>query len=308
MKKCLIVFVITCLSASSSIAQSGLISVENENNPDGSISIYANNLANCKYTVKLNFNSLSGFNNMAGLNPLIANINGGRTQIIKLTPDQNAGGRSLNYSYTYYPGIAFRKAPNNYAHYILPITAGKTTLVTKVTSLSTIISQKQDANFYAQGFTYNLGDTICATRAGIVYNINDQLKQGEGGNTVFTDSRNKIYIQHKDGTLGFYSILAPINCLVQNGDFVTPGQPIAIFNKAAEKYTLLFSTHYLDEGKIRVENARDYLIALPTYYYLNENALTTTLAENQKYDCIQSLPIIAEELSKKEKKKLGITN
>lgn len=308
MKKILLIFILASLVSSKMQAQSSIITIENENNSDGSISLYANNLANCKYTVKLSFNSLSGFNNMAGLNPLITYINVGKTQIIKLTPDKNASSRSLNYSYTYFPGISFRRAPNNYAHYILPITPGKTTLVTKVESLNTVLGQKQEANFFAQGFTYNLGDTICATRSGVVYNINDQLKQGEGGSTIFTDSRNKIYIQHKDGTLGFYTILSPINCLVQNGDFVTPGQPIAIFNKAAEKYILLFSTHYLDEGKIRVENAKDYYIALPTYYYLNENALTTTLAENQKYECIQSLPIIAEELSKKEKKKLGIDN
>lgn len=308
MKKYLLVFIANCFLVILSNAQSNIISLENENNPDGSISIYATNLANCKYTVKVTFNSLSGFSNMAGLTPLITNINGGRTQIVKLTPDKNAGSRSLNYSYTYYPGISYRKAPNNYPHYILPITPGKTTLVTKVSSLSSIIGQSQESNFYSQGFRYELGDTICATRAGVVYNINDQLKQGEGGNTVFSDSRNKIYIQHKDGTLGFYTILAPVNCLVQNGDFVIPGQPIAIFNKAAEKYTLLFSTYYLDESKIRVENPKDNFYALPTYYYLNENALTTLLVENQKYECIPSLTIIAEELSKKDKKKLGIGN
>jgi hypothetical protein len=287
-------------------AQSNLITVENENNADGSITINSNNYAGCKYTVKLSFNSLSGFLNTGGISPLISIINPGRTQVTKLIPDQNNGYRSLNYSYSYYAGISYRKAPNNYTHYMLPVTPGKTTLVTKVSALSNLMGQKQESFFYTQGFTYNLGDTICATRAGYVYNINDQLKQGEGGNTVFTDSRNKIYIQHKDGTLGYYTILAPISCLVQNGDYVIPGQPIAIFNKTAEKYTMLFSTYYLDEEKIRTENPKEIYQALPTYYFLNENAPSTTLVENQKYESIKSLSIIAEELSKRDKKKLGL--
>ncbi len=289
-----------------SFAQSNLIAIQNENNADGSVSISADNFAGCKYTVKLSFNSLSGFANTGGMNPYITVINPGKTQVTKLMPDQNAGYRSLNYNYSFYAGIYFRKAPTNYAHYLLPVTAGKTTLVTKVTALSNLMGQKQESFFYAQGFSYALGDTICATRAGYVYNINDQLKQGEGGNTVFTDGRNKIYIQHKDGTLGYYTILAPINCLVQNGDYVIPGQPIAIFNKAAEKYTMLFSTYYLDEEKIRSENPKEAYKALPTNYYLNENAPSTTLVENQKYESVKSLPVIAEELSKRDKKKLGL--
>lgn len=80
------------------------------------------------------------------------------------------------YGYTYYAGTAFRKTPVNYIHYVLPITPDKTTKVTKVESISDLLGQKSENQFYAQGFTYNLGDTICATRAGNVYNINDQLK------------------------------------------------------------------------------------------------------------------------------------
>jgi hypothetical protein len=125
---------------------------------------------------------------------------------------------------------------------------------------------------------------------------------------MFTDSRNKIYIQHKDGTLGYYSILSPIKSLVQNGDFVIPGQPIAIFNKLSNKYSMLFSVYYLDEEKIRVDMPKDVYNALPIFYYLNENALSTKLVENQKYDSKITPAIIAEELNKREKKKYGFLN
>ncbi len=308
MKKYLLLLLAASFLALNTNAQTGLITLENESYPDGSVAIYANSLAYCKYTIKLNFTNLSGYTNNRGGNPYITNINVGRSQVTRLSLDKNAGFRSLNYSYSFYPGVAFRKAPNNYTHYVLPVATGKTTLVTATSKLSTILGQQSNSYSYAQGFKYELGDTICASRAGVIYNINDQLKQGEGNNTVFTSDRNKIYIQHKDGTLGFYTILSPINCLVQNGDNVIPGQPIAVFNKASEKYMMLFSIFYLDEDKIRTDNIKEILTPLPAYYYLNENAPSTNLSENQKYESTRSLEIIAEELSNREKKKLGIGN
>jgi len=289
-------------------SQSNLITLETENNADGSITLNANNPASTRYTIKVNFTSLTGFLNTGISNPYINSIGTGKVQVTKLTPDKNAGSRSLGYTYSYYAGMAYRKPPSNFTHYILPISVGKTTKVTKVEELRSILGQKSEATYYSQAFSYVLGDTICATRAGYVYNINDELKQGEGGNTVFTNNRNKIYIEHKDGTLGYYTILSPINCLVQNGDFVIPGQAIAVFNKESEKYRILFSVFYLDEEKIRVEKPTDVYNTMSTNYYLNENANSTTLIENQKYESVRSIEIITEELSKREKKKFGFIN
>jgi hypothetical protein len=308
MKKYTLSVLTICFITITSFAQNGLITLENEYYPDGSIAINASSKANCKYTIKLNFTSLSGYSNNRGGNPYITTVNAGTSQVTKLSLDKNAGFKSLNYTYSFYPGVSFRKAPNNYTHYMLPIAAGKTTQVTAVSQLSTVLGQQSDSYSFAQGFKYELGDTIFASRAGIVYNINNQLKQGEGGNTVYTSDRNHIYIQHKDGTLAYYTILAPINCLVQNGDFVTPGQPIAVFNVASQRYTMLFSVYYLDEEKIRTDNIREMMAALPVYYYLNENAPSTNLAENQKYESVKSIEIIGEELSNREKKKIGIGN
>ena len=308
MKKIILASFTICFITITNFAQTGLITLENEYYPDGSIAIYANSLAYSKYTIKLNFSSISGYTNNRGGNPYITTVNTGRSQVTKLSLDKNAGFRSLNYNYSFYPGVSFRKAPNNYTHYVLPVANGKTTLVTATSQLSTILGQQSNSYSYAQGFKYELGDTICASRAGVIYNINDQLKQGEGNNTVFTSDRNKIYIQHKDGTLGFYTILSPINCLVQNGDNVIPGQPIAVFNKPSEKYIMLFSIYYLDEEKIRNDNIKEILTPLPAYYYLNENAPSTNLSQNQKYESTRSLEIIGEELNNREKKKLGISN
>ena len=92
------------------------------------------------------------------------------------------------------------------------------------------------------------------------------------------------------------------------GDNVIPGQPIAVFDATAEKYIMLLSVYYLDEKKINIDSPREIYNPLPIYFYLNENNLSTTLVDGQKYDAIRSSVIIAEELSKKEKKKFGFSN
>ncbi len=286
-------------------AQNNLIQLETENNPDGSATIYATSYASGNYTLKVDFNLTGFITNFS--NPFFTTIKQGKTQICKLMPDRSAGYRYLRYSYNYFAGTSFRKAPENYLHYVLPIMPGKISLVTPVNHIKTILEQKVDP-FYTQGFTYGIGDTICAARAGIVYNINDQLKKGEGKTTSFSENRNKIFIQHKDGTVAHYTILAPMLSLVENGDMVIPGQPIAILNQPAEKYQLLFSVNYLDEIKIKGEQPSEAYQTLPVHYYLNNNAVSTTLIIGQKYQAEKSLAIITEELSKKDLKRLGFSN
>lgn len=288
-------------------AQLNLITLETENTPDGDAIIYSYSQASVNYTLVINFKDLVGYLTNVS-NPHIINVNVGRNQITKLTRDKNASSRFLKYSYKYYAGSSFRKTPTIYPHYILPISPGKTTKISKVESISNFLGQKTGNQFFSQGFSYEYGDTICATRSGIVYNVNDQVKEGEGSGTIFTDNRNKIHILHKDGTLGYYTILAPIKTLVKNGDFVIPGQPIAIFNKLSNRYAMFFSVLYLDEEKIKEEVAKDIYNSLPVSYYLNENSISTKLVENQKYDSKVATAIIADELNKKEKKKYGFLN
>jgi hypothetical protein len=305
MKSTLFTAALLCLFSLSTEAQNNLIKIETENNSDGSINIYALSYAIGTYTIKVDFN-ITGF--IANFStPFFTTIKQGRSQIYKLVPEKNAGNRYLSFSYSYFAGTSYRKSPENYLHYVLPIMPGKTSTVTPVTHIKTLLEQKVD-KFDAQGFTYALGDTICAARAGVVFNVNDQLKQGEGKTITYADNRNKIHIQHKDGTVAHYTILAPMQSLVENGDIVIPGQPIAVFNKPAEKYQVLFSVLYLDDIKLKTEKPIDVYQTLPVHYYLNSNAVSTTLTIGQRYQAEKSIEVITKELSKKELKKLELSN
>lgn len=288
-------------------AQNNLITLSTETNSvDGVVSLNALSTATGTYTLKIKLNVTGYLNNYS--NPYYKTITQGSSLICKFTPDKSASMSGIGYNYTYFAGTAFRKAPANYLHYILPISETKTTTAIPVNKLSSVLKQTTDNQFEGQGFTFEKGDTIYASRAGLVYNINDQIKIGESKDKSYSAERNKILIQHRDGTLAQYTTLAPIKSLVEVGDNVIPGQPIAFFDATAEKYIMLLSVYYLDEKKINIDSPREIYNPLPIYFYLNENNLSTTLVDGQKYDAIRSSVIIAEELSKKEKKKFGFSN
>jgi hypothetical protein len=218
--------------------------------------------------------------------------------------------------YTYYPGTTIRRAPDSSFVYLLPGTEGTRLRVSRVTYVGERFGQKSQDNFSATGFIYKMGDTICASRAGTVYDCSDAIKEGEKGTEWYKRDRNRINIQQKDGTLANYSILSPIQLLVAPGDYVVPGQPLAVFNKESEKYNVLLSVFYLDEKKTLVDNTSTSSEKLPSAYtylstafYVDPTDKTGSPAglEISKY-YISAHPkeIVATELSKKDKKKLGL--
>ena len=113
--------------------------------------------------------------------------------------------------------------------------------------------------------------------------------------------------------MGQYSVLAPIKLLVNAGDNVIPGQPIAVFNKPADRYTVLFSViYYLDDKKASANSnfgASQPLspyVYLPVFFYDADNKKAAPLSNNKQYTIAHPKEMIALELSKKDKKKLGI--
>jgi len=316
MKNNIFLFVFFFLISSFSFSQSALITCSTKSNPDRSVSIYANCQANAEYTVKLIFSSYSGYTSRSFLNSNVAlvTINRGYMEIMKLIPD-NSINPSLQYKYQYFPGRAFKKMPDTTFEYLLPASSGKKLQVTRVSSQVSSLFQQTGVNigteYRGTGFLYSPGDTICASRAGIVFECSDTLKTPEKTETVFMRGRNRISIEHRDGTLGIYGVLSPIKLLVKTGDEVFPGQPLAVFNSNGEKYIVLFSTCYLDEKKLLSDNSYDnsrpvHFIYMPTHFYADENDRLTKLQVRGQYTVQHPNEIITAEMSKKEKKKFEV--
>lgn len=298
-----------------SIAQPSLITFTNEQNSDKSISIYAESQAYADYTVKLLFTTLTGYKSYALTNnTAVVTASRGKREILKLTREPFGNSFSYYYKYYYYAGLALRKAPaENSVTYLLPGTPESVIRITGVSNIKDQLNQKSQEEFHVYGFRYEKnGDTICAARAGTVYICSDEVKVAEKGTDVFRSNRNRIMIEHRDGTIAQYSIRNPTQLLVKPGDIVLPGDPLAIFNQENERYEIFFSVTYLDEKRLLADineasaNQSKY-VSLPTLFAVNEEGQTSDLSViSQTFKVFHPKKVIGAELSKKEKKKLGL--
>lgn len=288
-------------------AQSGPIKTSTERNTDNSISIFGENQSPVTYSVILNFTMLTGYTSSVSQGTLIK-LPPGRSQLARLTPERNAGSMAYSYGFRTLVGEPFRKKPESTIQYLLPATAGKKLTTFPVNSIAQRLGQDTSNDFHAIGFKYGLGDTICAARAGTVFQVSDEVKEGEKIEQTYKSNRNRMSIEHRDGTLGYYSMLAPVQLLVGVGEQVIPGQPIAVFNREAEKYSLIFSVTYLDEKKA---SSPDNLSSNTHYYSTLTTVFHTVETDGQAFSYGQytaEFPpaLVAKELTKREKKKLGM--
>lgn len=170
------------------------------------------------------------------------------------------------------------------------------------------MSQALKTDYRGTGISYKANDTICAARAGIVYECSDTAREGEKVETAYRSGRNRVMVQQQDGTLGLYGITAPIKLLVKPGDDVFPGQPIAVFNKEADRYRVYFSVCFLDEGKLLSGTSQEntqYYTYIPVVFCGSESERSSHLQSNKEYIVQHPKEIITAEMSKREKKKFG---
>jgi murein DD-endopeptidase MepM/ murein hydrolase activator NlpD len=83
------------------------------------------------------------------------------------------------------------------------------------------------ANQYAVDFAMPEGTTVCAAREGVVVDLKESSNTG-GPDKKQKDESNYISIAHADGTIGEYHHLKFEGVLVEVGDRVVAGQPIAL--------------------------------------------------------------------------------
>ena len=239
-------------------------------------SIEAMNTSYANYTLHVNFTSLQGYTSSLQDNAFVNVSPHGKSQVSRIIRDKTAGMYSFQYRYTYYTGVALYRIPDTNFVYLLPSTPGNIVRVNKVGSLNVRLGIKEENTFYGNVFTFHYGDTVCAARGGIIIELLDQMQEGEMHNQVYNANRNRIKIEQKDGTIAVYSFLSPIQSLIQLGDKVNAGQPLALLNKESEKYVVMLSTEYLDEKKLAaycfrndMKSKPDYQITLPMKFHLS---------------------------------------
>jgi murein DD-endopeptidase MepM/ murein hydrolase activator NlpD len=115
--------------------------------------------------------------------------------------------------------------------YALPYAAGKTFRV--IQGYFSRFTHKERA---ALDFNMKRGTTITAAREGVVVRVKQDGQLG-GWNKKYRPHGNNIVIQHADGSRAGYWHLRYNGSLVQVGDTVKKGQPIAISGKTGYAFT-----------------------------------------------------------------------
>jgi hypothetical protein len=276
--------------------------VYTESDAKGNVKIMAEKKKPGTITIEVNFSELSGYR-LSGSNPLVQTINSPVNNIGSLTRESNGFNFNYRYSYKSYPGKNMSKADTLFP-YLMPVKASNPVVTSGSYYIGEVVGKKSD-NFYAIGFNFPVDDTVFATRAGTI-TVASGAESERGDHELYNvKARGNINIEHEDGTLARYNFIHPIKTLIEPGDFVVPGQPIAVFSGTQNSNTLLFSVSYLDL-KFTDANGSHYKAIRPRFYI--DASQTDILLPGKNYTSVHPFEIITKELSSKQKKKLGLSS
>lgn len=276
--------------------------VYTESDGKGNVKIMAEKKKPGTITIEVNFSELNGYR-LSGSNPLVQTINSSISNIGSLTRESNGFNFNYRYNYRSYPGKNMSKADTLFP-YLMPVKASNPVVTSGSYYIGEVLGKKSN-NFYAIGFNFPVDDTIYATRAGTITVATGAETERADHELYNVKARGNINIEHEDGTLAKYNFIHPIKTLIEPGDFVVPGQAIAVFSGAQNSNTLLFSVSYLDL-KFTDDNGGHYKIIRPRFY-IDANQ-TDILQPGKNYTSVHPYEIITKELSSKQKKKLGLSS
>jgi len=220
-----------------SFSQQGLITCKTQNNPDNTISIYVNSQAKADYTIKIVFSSLSGYTSTSLMNSnvFLGIAHPGEMELLKFKRDNGAVNFGFQYRYYFFPGKSFQRPPDTGFKYLLPATAACQLRVTTVSSTVSPLSQALKTEYRGTGFVYQPGDTICAARAGVVYDCSDTVKVGERTETILNRNRNGYTWNIAMEPLGSMEFLRPLNYWSNLGTKFFPASPWLFLLSKAQK-------------------------------------------------------------------------
>lgn len=301
MKKRIILCLMLALAFDNSFSQRRDVTISYQTTPNGDGVFTAQNADYCDYFVTMVFSSLI---NATASSNIQVNASSGLSQIFRLTPVRKNEDIRFNYGYSYIKGNANPKI-NAQFRYLLPVKEGKTTEVEEIKNLKEFLGQPTPGTWYALGFAMEEGDTVYATRGGVICRFNPPGKATTNTGTVYTSSTNSVDVFHDDGTFGRYDLFRNNGILVKAGDKINAGDPIGIIGKVYDRVFLNYSVYYLDKKLISSDGSflsAGYSSYRPKFA-IAEKAPGTFLASGTTYTSIAPVTIITQEMSKKEKER-----
>lgn len=284
------------------ISQNENITISFERNPDKSVDFSYKKKLPGSYYLKLEFQNL----NNCYQTEYVGVIKKSSGHLIKLKPIDSKQPVSFSYKYTTIRGNPNPKIDKSF-NYVLPFKEGKSIKILESTSLiEKYFNAEEDLNWKSYTVDRINADTIYSMRKGIVIEIVDKYKTDSLDASIFTSGRNKIVIEHEDGTVSSYLGFNKKSIFVKLGQTVYPQTKLgvlSIFNNAI--YRLYFEISYLKEAlvsnKIRPLNSKSQMEHITPYFYGANGSFI--IKNNHEYIVEIDEAIHFKEFTTREKKK-----
>lgn len=241
------------------------------------------------------------------------NVSGLSGTILTLKPLVQNKPIGYNYKYTWIRGKLNPKIDTGFV-YLFPVARLKTSMVIENSNLkSSYFNGTQPRNWKAYQFNAEAGDTVFSVRKGIVVDLVDGNAADPGGSYAYSSNSNSILIEHEDGTLAHYDVLKNGSFMVKPGDKVLPHAPLGLAGTydTNENSQIRLYVYYLCEDNLEKPD-QETIASKKNYYAFVNPVFHTTLGDvhlksANEYTAEYSSEHIQKELSKREKKKLGLS-
>jgi len=278
----------------------GNVVIRSAVNPDRSVTLSYTKHVPGSYCVYVNFDRLENANHPQ--RKFIARFHDGN--LVTLKPLDREKPIYYSYKCRITKGIPDPKVDSTFV-YLLPFTNQTETKAIFMGNVQEkYFHQDKPENWKSFLFTASAADTICAARKGTVITV---LREHEADTLVyysFSSDRNRIEIEHEDGTIATYTGFDKDKILVEPGDEVFANQPLGMlapYDKSGN-HQLRFSVHFRSD-----KTASDLMVCQPCpYVYIDPNFQTSEgivrLKDRTPYVARVTEDIVVQEMSKKEQK------
>jgi len=231
--------------------------------------------------------------------------------ILTLKPQDTKKSTSFRYRYQYVRGTVNPRKVNRDFIYRLPVSLATSIEARELLNAYTLYfsGKSHSVDFKAYQFIMERGDTVFAARKGVVISVVDKYDPiTDRGEISMNSENNRVMVEHADGTIATYGVLAKGNIAVQPGDKVYPGTPIALAGTFdGEVYQTRFMLYYLTDNLSRINSLTDYAVTnhgIDPLFSTSEGA--TTLTHGTTYTPTASPELVAAEMTKRERRAAGL--
>lgn len=303
-KRYLILFLIIIGIHNKLISQEKNITIKSERNPDKSVDFSYNKKLPGSYYLKIEFTKLENCY-PSNFEDAIRDYSG---HLMTLKPIDSKQHISFSYKYATTRGELNPKVDSLF-NYTIPFKNGKKVSIIEASNIGEKYFGSEKPSNWKSFIVYSKSpDTVCSMRKGIVVEITNKFDADTLFKKTYTSNRNKITIEHLDGTYATYTGIKKNSFFVKLGQTVYPQTQLGLmemFNK--DNYRLSFSVYYLINDDFKNHSKQTVKNRKSLNEYLNPNFITQNwvgkIESRKEYISLFNQNILFQELTSREKRK-----